>query len=46
MKGYELYSWKEGETWNYTLITATNRLKSFDESLTRKCDRDRWVGSR
>ncbi len=33
MKGYELYSWKEGETWNYTLITATNRLKSFDEII-------------
>jgi len=31
MKGYELYSWKEGETWYFTLITGTNRNKSPEE---------------
>jgi hypothetical protein len=28
MKGYELYSWKSGRTWRFTLITGTNRLKT------------------
>jgi len=33
MKGYELYSWydEEGDSWHYTLITGTNRLKTFEE---------------
>ncbi len=31
MKGYELYSWKVGTDWNYTLITGTNRPKTFEE---------------
>jgi hypothetical protein len=33
MKGYELYSWQTGEDWNFTLITGTNRTKSFDEII-------------
>jgi hypothetical protein len=31
MKGYDLYSWQVGEKWDFTLITGTNRTKSFDE---------------
>ena len=31
MKGYELYSWQEGEHWYYSLLPGTNRIKSFDE---------------
>ena len=31
MKGYELVSWQAGGEWNFTLITGTNREKSFDE---------------
>lgn len=31
MKGYELYSWQDGSTRVYTLVTGTNRAKSFDE---------------
>ncbi len=31
MKGYELYSWYEGEDWHFTLITGTNRNKTFEE---------------
>jgi hypothetical protein len=33
MKGYELYSWTgEGdESWHYTLVTGTNRLKTIEE---------------
>lgn len=31
MKGYELYSWSEGSQWSFTLITGTNRNKSFIE---------------
>ncbi len=31
MKGYELYSWQEGEDWHFTLITGTNRNKTLEE---------------
>lgn len=34
MKGYELYSWQVGEDWNFTLITGTNREKTFEELMT------------
>ncbi len=34
IKGYELYSWQVGERWNFTLITGTNREKSFEELMT------------
>ena len=47
MKGYELYSWYEAneDTWNYTLITGTNRLKAIEEILTGEKDvsTDGWV---
>lgn len=33
VKGYELVSWQTGEDWNFTLITGTNRQKSFDELM-------------
>lgn len=32
-KGYELYSWQNGSDWNFTLITGTNRTKSFEEII-------------
>jgi len=35
MKGYELYSWQNGTEWNFTLITGTNRSKSFDEIIAQ-----------
>jgi len=31
MKGYELYSWTEGNDWWFTLITGTNRNKTVEE---------------
>ncbi len=31
LKGYELYSWQEGEDWHFTLITGSNRIKLFEE---------------
>jgi len=31
MKGYELYSWDEGDQWHFTLITGTNRIKTIEE---------------
>ena len=31
MKGYELYSWQDGNTWRFSLLTGTNREKSLDE---------------
>lgn len=34
MKGYELYSWQEGQEWHFTLITGTNRLKSYQEIVS------------
>lgn len=33
-KGYELVSWQEGEDWHFTLITATNREKTFEELMS------------
>ena len=35
-KGYELYSWRSGRTWYFTLITGTNRLKTLDEITSRQ----------
>lgn len=46
-KGYELYSWREGEGagWNYTLMTGTNRLKSSEEIIGGEdtVTEDGWV---
>ena len=35
-KGYELYSWpaEQGDTWHFTLITGTNRLKTYEEIVS------------
>ncbi len=33
-KGYELYSWKVGEEWHFTLISGTNRNKSLAEIIS------------
>ncbi len=35
-KGYELYSWIEKNEWYFTLITGTNRNKTFEEIVTRE----------
>ena len=47
MKGYELYSWldEEDESWQYTLITGTNRLKTVEEisSLQNELAESEWV---
>jgi len=34
MKGYELYSWLEGDHWHFTLIIGTNRNKTAEEVLS------------
>lgn len=31
MKGYELYSWQEGNQWKFSLLVGTNREKSLEE---------------
>jgi hypothetical protein len=31
MKGYELYSWRAGQEWYFTLMTGTNRVKTYEE---------------
>jgi predicted small secreted protein len=31
MKGYELYSWQEGNHWVFSLLVGTNREKTLDE---------------
>jgi hypothetical protein len=31
MKGYELYSWQDGNQWRFSLLVGTNREKSLDE---------------
>lgn len=38
MKGYEIYCWydEEQDSWHYTLITGTNRLKTYKEITTEE----------
>jgi hypothetical protein len=47
MKGYELYSWyvEEEDDWIYTLVTGTNRLKSYAELAESESviTEDNWV---
>ena len=31
MKGYELYSWQDGDQWKFSLLTGTNREKTLGE---------------
>lgn len=31
MKGYELYSWYDGNEWNFSLLAGTNREKNLTE---------------
>ncbi len=31
MKGYELYSWRDGSQWKFSLLVGTNREKTLDE---------------
>jgi len=34
LKGYELVSWQSGEDWFFTLISGTNRQKTFEELIS------------
>jgi hypothetical protein len=34
MKGWELYSWPNGDGWNYSILGGTNRIKSYTEVTT------------
>jgi hypothetical protein len=44
MKGYELYSWRSGKGWRYTLITGSNRLKTIAEVTSGESRIDgEWV---
>ena len=44
VKGYELYSWRSGETWHFTLITGTNRLKTLAEvTSSENVKEEDWV---
>ena len=36
MKGWEIYSWQSGSTWNYSILMGTNRAKSYNEVVTNK----------
>ncbi len=36
MKGWELYSWPNGNRWNYSILIGTNRLKSYEEVTTNE----------
>jgi len=45
VKGYELYSWRAGDGWHFTLTTGTNRNKNYDEliSLENVITESGWV---
>lgn len=36
MKGWELYSWPDGNIWNFSVLIGTNRIKSYEEVTTNK----------
>ena len=36
MKGWELYSWPQGNDWNYSILPGTNREKTYDEVIANK----------
>lgn len=43
-KGYELYSWEDNGQWKFTLITGTNRNKSYDEIVSEvNMETEDWV---
>lgn len=36
MKGWELYTWSNGNDWKYSILMGTNREKTYDEVITNK----------
>ena len=34
MKGYEMYSWPEGNDWYFSIIVGTNRIKTYEEVIS------------
>ncbi len=36
MKGWELYSWPNGNDYNYSILMGTNRAKSYEEITSNK----------
>jgi hypothetical protein len=36
MKGWELYSWPNGNDWNYSILVGTNRIKTYEEVTTNQ----------
>lgn len=35
MKGYELYSWPEGNEWYFSILAGTNRTKTYAEVISK-----------
>jgi hypothetical protein len=36
LKGWELYSWQNGNDYNYSLLIGTNRLKTYEEVISNE----------
>jgi hypothetical protein len=36
LKGWELYSWPNGDDYNYSLLIGTNRLKNYEEVISNE----------
>jgi hypothetical protein len=34
MKGYEIYSWPEGNEWYFSIMVCTNRIKTYSEVIS------------
>jgi len=34
LKGYELYSWPEGNVWYFSVLVGTNRIKTYEEVIS------------
>jgi hypothetical protein len=36
MKGYEIYSWTEGNKWYFSILVGTNRIKTYAEVISNQ----------
>jgi hypothetical protein len=43
MKGWELYSWPVNNTWEFSILAGTNRIKSLEEVTSDKPSGDRLI---
>jgi len=43
LKGWELYSWPVGNSWHFSILTGTNRLKTLEEVRSDNSTGMHWI---